>query len=110
LNNAIWLVGLGVSVSLGSGLSKPSLQAIIKSLQDTNVEVRTAAAEALALVPEDAAAKPLENALIASSDAGEQDALIKALEAVNDSNSVKHLSDALANPQFTWGTGAKPKA
>src|SRR6185295_3345826 len=77
---------------------------------DSSVEVRTSAAQAVAQVPDDAAAKPLENALIASADAAEQEALVKALVAVNDSGSTKRLSDALANPQFTWGTGAKPKA
>jgi len=96
--------------SLASGLPKPTVQSIIKNLQDSNVEVRTAAAQALASVPDDTAAKPLEHALIASSDANEQAALVAALIAVNDSNSVKRLSDALANPQFTWGNGAKPKA
>ena len=110
LSNVTWLVGLGVSIGLGSGLPRASEQAIVRALQDSNREVRTAAAQALAQVPDETAAKPLENALIASADAAEQDALVKALEAVNDSASVKRLSDALANPQFTWGTGAKPKA
>ncbi len=96
--------------SWSAGLPKPSVQAIVKSLQDSNVEVRTAAALALAEVPEDVAAKPLETALIASSETAEQDAMVQALVAVNDSASVKRLSDALANPQFTWGAGAKPKA
>jgi HEAT repeat protein len=107
---AICGIALIVSNGRASGLPKASEQAIIKGLQDTNLEVRTAAAQALAQVPDDSAAKPLENALIASADAAEQDALVKALVAVNDSGSVKRLSDALANPQFTWGTGAKPKA
>jgi HEAT repeat protein len=104
------LMGLSLSVGWGAGLPKASLQAIVKSLQDTNVEVRVAAAQALTQVPDKGAAKPLENALIVSADAAEQEALAKALEAVNDSGSVKRLSDALANPQFTWGTGAKPRA
>jgi HEAT repeat protein len=107
-----FICGIGLMVSDGwaSGLPKASEQAIIKGLQDTNLEVRTAAAQSLAQVPDDSAAKPLENALIASADAAEQDALMKALVAVNDSGSVKRLSDALANPQFTWGAGAKAKA
>lgn len=107
------IVAAGVFVAttgFGSGLPKASLQALIKSLQDASVEVRTAAAQALSQVPADAAAKPLENALVASADAAEQDALVKALIAVNDSDSVKRLSDALANPQFAWGAGAKPRA
>jgi HEAT repeat protein len=104
------LIALSASLAAASVLPKASIQALIKGLQDTSVEVRTAAAQALAEVPDESAAKPLENALIASSDAGEQDAHSKALIAVNDSGSVKRLSDALANPQFTWGTGAKPKA
>jgi HEAT repeat protein len=107
---AVGVVGLVGSFGAAAGLPKASEQAVIKSLQDTSVEVRTAAAQALAQVPEENAAKPLENALIASSDAGEQDVLVKALIAVNDSGSVKRLSDALANPQFTWGSGSKPKA
>jgi HEAT repeat protein len=104
------ILGLCGAVLLASGLPKASVQAIIKGLQDPNVEVRTSAAQALAQVPEDLATKPLETALIASADAAEQDALVKALVAVNDSNTVKRLSDALGNPQFTWGAGAKPKA
>jgi HEAT repeat protein len=104
------LVVFMAAIALASGLPKPTVQAIVKSLQDTNLEVRVAAAQALSEVPDDAAAKPLESALIASADASEQDALVKALIAVNDSASVKRLSDALANPQFTWGAGAKPKA
>jgi HEAT repeat protein len=104
------LLFFGISPALCAGLPKPAMQSIIKSLQDANLDVRIAAAQALTQVPDDAAAKPLENALIASSDGTEQDALIRALIAVNDSASVKRLSDALGNPQFTWGTGAKPKA
>ncbi|MFA5976196.1 MAG: HEAT repeat domain-containing protein [Elusimicrobiota bacterium] len=93
----------------GSGLPKASLQAIIKTLQDQNLEVRVAAAQALSQVPDDAAVKPLESALMASSDPAEQDALVKALCAIKDKSSVKRLSDALYNPQFTWGNGAKAK-
>jgi HEAT repeat protein len=104
------LLSFAVTFSFSAGLPKASIQAVIKNLQDANVDVRAAAAHALAQVPDDAAAKPLENALIASADAGEQDALVQALIAVNDSASVKRLSDALVNPQFTWGAGAKPKA
>ena len=104
------LVGMNVAIGWGSGLPKASEQAIIKNLQDANLDVRTAAAQALAQVPDDSAAKPLENALIASADANEQEALVNALVAVNDAGSVKRLSDALANPQFTWGAGAKAKA
>lgn len=103
------LMGMA-SVCWSGGLPKPTVQAIVKSLQDSNTEVRTQAALALAEVPEDFAAKPLETALIASAETAEQEALVKALVAVNDSASVKRLSDALANPQFTWGAGAKPKA
>src|SRR4051812_6700560 len=101
---------LGLSAAFASGLPKPSVQAIIKSLQDPALEVRIAAAGALIEVPDAAAAKPLETALIASGDPKEQDALVKALIAVNDSATVKRLSDALGNAQFTWGSGAKPKA
>ena len=95
-----------------SGLPKLSVQALIKALQDTNVEVRTGAAGALAEVPDAAeqAVKPLETALVASADANEQDALVKALVLANDSATPKRLSEALANPQFTWGAGAKAKA
>jgi HEAT repeat protein len=104
------LLMFSISTAFGAGLPKSSIQAIIKNLQDTSLEVRVAAAQALAQVPDDSAAKPLENALIASSEAVEQDALVKALLAVKDKGTVKRLSDALANPQFTWGTGAKPRA
>jgi HEAT repeat protein len=95
-----------------SGLPKPSVQALIKALQDANLEVRTGAALALAQVPDAAeqSVKPLETALIASGDANEQDALVKALVLANDSSTPKRLSDSLANPQFTWGAGAKAKA
>ncbi|OGR89249.1 MAG: hypothetical protein A2992_05740 [Elusimicrobia bacterium RIFCSPLOWO2_01_FULL_59_12] len=106
----MWLAGMGISVGLGAGLPKASLQAVIKGLQDASPEVRIAAAQALTEVPGEAAAKPLENALIAAGEALEQEAMVKALVAVNDSASVKRLSDALVNPQFTWGAGAKPRA
>lgn len=100
---------LGSSV-MAAGLPKQSVQAIIRALQDTNLEVRVAAAQALIQVPDDAAAKPLETALIASADATEQDVLSRALIATEDKNTVKRLMDALTNPQFTWGAGAKAKA
>ena len=93
--------------SLASGLPKASMQMLIKSLQDSHVEVRTAAAQALIELPESAAIKPLESALIASADAAEQDALVKALIANDERDSAKRLSEAVANPQFTWGAGAK---
>jgi HEAT repeat protein len=96
--------------SFAAGLPKASVQAIIKGLQDPAVDVRTASALALAELDDETAVKPLENALIASSETAEQDALVKALVALNDAASVKRLSDALANPQFTWGTGSKPRA
>jgi HEAT repeat protein len=98
--------------ALAGGLPKTSVQALTKALQDSNVEVRTGAAEAFAAVPDAAeqAVKPLETALIASADAAEQDALVRALVAANDSATPKRLSDSLANPQFTWGNGAKAKA
>src|SRR5438128_929077 len=92
-----------------SGLPKVSLDALMKALQDSNLEVRTAAAQALAEMPEAAAVKPLETALIASADPAEQAALVQALEAIDDKGSAKRLSDALANPQFTWGNGAKSR-
>jgi HEAT repeat protein len=106
-------LGFGVAgAAWASGLPKPSVQALIKALQDSNVEVRTAAAQALAQVPDAAeqSAKPLETALMASAEAAEQEALVKALVTANDSATSKRLSDALANPQFTWGAGAKAKA
>jgi len=99
-----------VSFSVASGLPKTSIQAIVKSLQDANVEVRTAAALTLIDVPDDSAIRPLETALIASGDAAEQDALSKALIVADDNGTAKRLSDALSNPQFTWGAGAKAKA
>lgn len=84
----------------------------MKALQDTSVEVRTGAAQALSEVPDAAeqAVKPLETALVASADAAEQDVLVKALVLANDSATPKRLSEALVNPQFTWGSGAKAKA
>jgi HEAT repeat protein len=111
-----WLylcLAIGTASSLvASGLPKTSVQALIKALQDSSVELRTAAAIALSQVPDAAeqAAKPLETALVASADATEQDALVKALVVANDSGTPKRLSDSLANPQFTWGAGAKGKA
>ena len=108
------MIGLVVAVACEgwAGLPKPTVQALVKALQDSNVEVRTAAALALSEVPDAAeqASKSLETVLIASSDSAEQDALVKALLAANDSLSVKRLSESLVNPQFTWGAGAKPKA
>jgi HEAT repeat protein len=94
------------------GLSKPPVLVLIKALQDSNLEVRTAAAQAFAAVPDAAeqAVKPLETALVASADATEQDALVKALIVAGDSATPKRLSDSLVNPQFTWGNGAKAKA
>ena len=105
-------LGFGVAQVFGSGLPKLSVQALTKALQDTNVEVRTAAAQALSQVPDAAeqAVKPLETALIAGSDAAELEALAKALIAADDSGTPKRLSDSLVNPQFTWGNGAKAKA
>lgn len=101
-----------VSWSLASGLPKPSVQALVKALQDSSVEVRTAAALAFADVPDAAeqASKTLETVLIASSDGAEQDAMVKALIVANDSNTPKRLMESLSNPQYTWGTGAKAKA
>src|ERR1700679_4263395 len=98
------------SLGMASGLPKASMQMLIKSLQDSHVEVRTAAAQALIELPESAAIKPLEAALIASADAAEQDALVQALVANDDRDSAKRLSEAVANPQFTWGNGAKARA
>jgi HEAT repeat protein len=97
---------------LASGLPKQTVLALEKALQDPNLEVRTAAAQAFGQVPDAAeqAVKPLETALIASADISEQDALVKALVVANNSETPKRLGDALANPQFTWGNGAKGKA
>jgi HEAT repeat protein len=116
MKNSILLslvLGLGMAVTgSASGLPKVSVQVLIKALQDSNLEVRTAAGQALAAVPDAAelAVKPLESALMASADATEQDALVKALVAADDSATPKRLTEALANPQFTWGAGAKAKA
>jgi HEAT repeat protein len=107
------LLGFGmVTAGWASGLSKPAIQALMKALQDSNLEVRTAAAQAFSEVPDAAeqAVKPLESALIASADAAEQDALVKALVAANEGSTPKRLTAALSNPQFTWGAGAKAKA
>ncbi|HVO32967.1 MAG TPA: HEAT repeat domain-containing protein [Elusimicrobiota bacterium] len=112
-HSPIWTAGLVIlpATLLGaSGLPKVTVQTLIKLLQDTSVEVRTAAAQALTEVPDAAAVKPLETALVASSDANEQQALVAALEAVNDKSTAKRLSEGLSNPQFTWGAGAKAKA
>lgn len=98
------------SAVYASGLPRTSMDVLIKSLQDSNLEVRTSAAKALIEIPDSSATKPLETALIASADAAEQDALVKALEAINDRTTAKRLSDALGNPQFTWGSGAKARA
>jgi len=105
-------LSFGVAQVFASGLPKLSVQALMKALQDPTVEVRTAAAQAFAAIPDAAeqAVKPLEAALVASADANEQEALVKALVAANDSGSPKRLSDSLVNPQFTWGAGAKAKA
>jgi HEAT repeat protein len=108
-----WMLSLLIlsgSSLFASGLPKTSIQSIIKSLQDTNVEVRIAAAQALIDVPDDTAIRPLETALIASADPAEQDALSRALIVANDKATTKRLSEALSNPQFTWGSGAKAKA
>ena len=47
---------------------------------------------------------------MASTDPAEQEALSKALITANDKGTPKRLSEALSNPQFTWGNGAKAKA
>jgi HEAT repeat protein len=99
-----------VASALASGLPKQSFQTILKALQDSSAEVRIAAAEAIAQMPDDDAARPLETALVASADAKEQEALAAALLAVKDKATAKRLSDALANPQFSWGAGAKARA
>jgi len=98
------------SVLLSAGLPKNSIQILIKSLQDSNDEVRLAAATAFVGMESDLAVRPLEAALIASHEAPEQDALVKALIKQDDSQTPKRLSDSLINPQFTWGKGAKPRA
>lgn len=105
-------LGFAAASAMASGLPKASVQALIKALQDSNTDVRAGAAVAFGEVPDAAeqAVKPLETALIASSDGSEQDALVKALVAADDSGTPKRLSDALVNPQFSWGKGAKAKA
>jgi len=105
-------LGFSVAQAFASGLPKTSVQSLVKALQDTNLEVRTAAAQALAAIPDAAedAVKPLETALVASADAGEQGALVNALIVANDSKTPRRLSESLVNPQFTWGNGAKAKA
>jgi len=105
-------LGFGAAQALASGLPKQSVQALMKALQDSAVEVRTAAAQAFAAVPDAAeqAVKPLEAALVSSADTNEQEALAKALIAADDSGTPKRLCDSLVNPQFTWGNGAKAKA
>ena len=103
------LVFLSMSL-FASGLPKTSEQALVKALQDPSAEVRAAAALAIAAMPDDNATKPLESVLIASADAAEQEATVQALIAINDKATAKRLSEALANPQFTWGNGAKTRA
>ena len=111
LPRSFWLsLFLMPLVAAASSLPKTSLQMVIKALQDPHVEVRTAAAQALIEIPESAALKPLEAALIASADVNEQNALVLAIVAIDDRDSAKRLSEAIANPQFTWGNGAKPRA
>lgn len=101
------LVSAGVGAA---GLPKASIQALIRAVQDTHVEVRTAAALALADVPDESALKPLETALITSDTPAEQDALVKALLAIREKDTCKRLSESLSNPQFSWGKGAKARA
>ena len=105
------VLGFATGEVFGSGLPKLSVQVLIKALQDSNVEVRTAAAQAFSEVPDAAAqaVKPLETALISGGDARELEALSKALVAADDNATPKRLSDSLLNPQFTWGNGAKAK-
>jgi HEAT repeat protein len=107
-----YCLGFGMSQVFAGGLPKQSVQTLMKALQDTNLEVRTAAAQALGAIPDAAeqVVKPLEAALIASADGGEQDALARALIAANNSGTPKRLTESLVNPQFTWGAGAKAKA
>jgi HEAT repeat protein len=106
---SVIVIGIA-SLGRSAGLPTASEQVIVKSLQDTSVEVRTAAALALAAMPDEKAVKPLESMLIASADPAEQDAAAQALIALADKNTAKRLSESLSNPQFTWGTGAKAKA
>jgi HEAT repeat protein len=101
---------LGVPAAWSAGLPKPTQVAVIKALQDSSLEVRIAAAQALGEAPDENAAKALETALMASADSAEQDAMVRALIASGDKATVKRLMDALANPQFTWANGAKAKA
>jgi HEAT repeat protein len=103
-------VSVLVCSAAAADLPKNSIQVLIKALQDSHVEVRVAAAEALAQVPDELAAKPLETALVASAEPAEQQALAKALVVIKEKGTFKRLSEALANPQFTWGSGAKAKA
>lgn len=92
------------------GLPKPSVQVLLKALQDSNAEVRLSAAQALGQFEEPLAVKALESALIASAEAAEQDALVKAIVLNKDSGTSKRLNDAFNNPQFNWGKGAKAHA
>src|SRR5438046_1190370 len=91
---SLCLSSILAGLASASGLPKPSVLALIKALQDSNVEVRTSAAQALAEVPDAAqqSVKPLETALIASADPAEQEALIKALVAAGDGDTPKRLS------------------
>ncbi len=98
------------SVLWAEGLPKPSIQALIKALQDSNQDVRLSAAHALSQFEEPQAVKALESALISSTEPAEQEALIAALVLNKDSGTVKRLTEALNNPQFTWGKGAKARA
>ncbi len=110
---AVCVAAAGITVqAYAGGLPKPTVQALVKALQDANIEVSSAAAWALSEVPDAAeqAVMPLETALIASSDAGLQEALVKALVAAHQDATVKRLMEALVNPQFTWGAGAKAKS
>ena len=108
----LWVSILSVMSVHASRLPKVSVQALVRALQDTNVEIRTAAASALAKDPDesDIALKPLETALVASDTAAEQEALVEALVAIHDKDTAKRLTESLANPQFTWGKGAKARA
>ena len=101
---------LASSPVLAGGLPKPSVQVLIKGLQDSSPEVRLACAQALAGFEEPTAVKPLEAALMASAETYEQDALVTALVLNKDSGTVKRLTEGLNNPQFAWGKGAKARA
>jgi len=96
--------------AFADGLPKPTVQVLVKALQDTNTDVRLAAAQALGEFEDQAVVKALESALVVSAEAAEQEALVKALLLNNDSGTVKRLTDAMNNPQFTWGKGAKARA